>query len=141
MSSLQKTGVPSTCGGQLKNYASILKQNSAPPPQPKGDTFSFTADQLVKFLATVAIQVAQPQVCHTNAPKDAVDKTSSLCRRVSEAAKSQLGMSISGSTLFDAIGSAHAPVLPASKTPVVIPEPFRFSASTKPPAILKSLSP
>ena len=46
------------------------------PPQPKGDTFSFTADQLVKFVATVAIQIAQPQVCYTNAPKDAVDKRS-----------------------------------------------------------------
>ena len=46
-----------------KIYASILKQNSAPPPQPKGDTFSFTADQLVKFVATVAIQIAQPLKC------------------------------------------------------------------------------
>ena len=129
-----------------KSYASILKQNSALPPQPKGDTFSFTADQLVKFVATVAIQIAQPQVCYTNAPNDAVDKKSSLCRRVSEAAKSQLGISISGNTLFDAIGCIRAPVLPASKIPVVIPEPFRFSASTKPSAtkpstILNSLSP
>ena len=82
-----------------KSYASILKQNSAPSPQPRGDTFSFTADQLVKFVATVAIQIAQPQVCYTTAPKDAVDKKSSLCRRVSEAAKSQLGVSISGSTI------------------------------------------
>ena len=129
-----------------KSYASILKQNSAPPPQPKGDTFNFSAEQLIKFVATVAIQVAQPQVCYSNAPKDAVDKKSSLCRRVSEAAKSQLGISISGSTLFDAIGSVRAPVLPASKIPVVIPEPFRFSASIKPSAIkpsviLNSLSP
>ena len=45
-----------------KGYASILKQNSAPPPQPKGDTFSFSADQLIKSVATVAIQIAQPQV-------------------------------------------------------------------------------
>ena len=58
------------------SYASILKQNSAPPPLPKSDTFSFTADQLVKFVATVAIQIAQPQVCYLNAPKDAVDKKS-----------------------------------------------------------------
>ena len=112
-----------------------LKQNSAPPPQPKGDIFSFTADQLVKFVATVAIQIAQPQACYTNAPKDAVAKKSSLCRRVSEAAKSQLGISISGSTLFDVIGSVRDTALPASKIPVVIPEPFRFSASTKPSVI------
>ena len=46
-----------------KSYASILKQNSAPTPQPQGDTFTFTADQLVKFVATVAIQIAQSQVC------------------------------------------------------------------------------
>ena len=129
-----------------KSYVSILKQNSALPPQPKGDTFSFMADQLVKFVATVAIQIAQPQVCHTNAPTDAVDKKSRLCRRVSKAAKSQLGISISGNTLFDAIGCIRAPVVPASKIPVVIPEPFSFSASTKPSAtkpstILNSLSP
>ena len=124
-----------------KSYASILKQNSVPTPQPQGDTFTFTADQLVKFVATVAIQIAQPQVCYTT-PKDAVDKKSSLCRRVSEAAKSQLGISISGNTLFDAIGSLRAPVVPASKIPVVRPEPFRFSVSTtKPPTILNSHSP
>ena len=125
-----------------KSYASILKQISAPSPQPRGDTFPFTADQLVKFVATVAIQIAQPQVCYTTAPKDAVEKKSGLCRRVSEAAKSQLGVSISGNTLFDAIGSLRAPVLPASKIPVVQPEPFRFSApNTKPPVILNSHSP
>ena len=125
-----------------KSYASILKQNSAPSPQHRDDTFSFTADQLVKFVATVAIHVAQPQVCYATAPKDAVDKKSSLCRHVSEAAKSQLGVSISGSTLFEAIGSLRAPVLPASKIPVVRPEPFRFSApNTKPPVILTSHSP
>ena len=101
-----------------KSYASILKQNSAPSPQPQGGTFSFTADQLVTFAATVAIQIAQPQVCYTTAPKDAVDKKSNLCRRVSEAAKSQLGFSIAGSTLFEAIGSLRASVLPASKIPV-----------------------
>ena len=125
-----------------KSYASILKQNSAPTPQPRGDTFTFTADQLVKFVVTVAIQIAQPQVCYTTAPKDAVDKKSSLCRRVSEAAKSQLGVGISGSSLLDAISSLRAPVLPASKIPVVRPEPFRFSATnTKPPVILNSHSP
>ena len=32
-----------------KSYASILKQNLVPTPQPRGDTFTFTADQLVKF--------------------------------------------------------------------------------------------
>ena len=67
-----------------KSYTSILKQNSALPPQLKGDTFAFSADQLIKFEATVPIQINQPQVCYSNAPKDTVDKKSSLCRRVSE---------------------------------------------------------
>ena len=77
-----KTGVLSTCGGQQKSYVSTLKQNWAPPLQPKGDTFSFTADQLIKFVATVASQVAQPHMCYTNGPKDTIDKKSSLCCRV-----------------------------------------------------------
>ena len=120
-----------------KSYASILKQNLAPTPQPQGDTFTFTADQLVKFVANVAIEIAQPQVCYITAPKDAVDRKSSLCRRVSEADKSQLGISISGNKLFNAIGSICAPVLPASKILVVRLKPFRFSVSnTKPPTIL-----
>ena len=115
MSSLQKQVFRQHVVDNQKCYASM---NSAYLPRPKGDTFSFTADQLIKFVATVAIQVPKPQVCYTNAPKTAVDKKSSLCQQVSEAAKSQLGISISGSTLFDAIGSVRAPVLPASKIPV-----------------------
>ena len=125
-----------------KSYASILKENSAPTPQPRGDTFSFTADQLVKFVATVAIQIAQPQVCYTTAPKDAVDKKSSLCRRVSEAAKSQLGVSISGSTFFDAIGSLRAQCSLPPKSALSDLNLCRFSATnTKPPVILNSHSP
>ena len=52
-----------------------LKQNLAPPLQPKIDTFSFTANQLIKFVATVAIKVAQPQACYTNTPEDSSDKS------------------------------------------------------------------
>ena len=48
-----------------KSYASILCQNLA-PPQPKDKAFTFSADQLVKFVAKVVIQVAQPQVCYAN---------------------------------------------------------------------------
>ena len=127
---LIKTGVLPTCDGQPKNLCLHSEAKCGPPPQPKGDTFTFSADRLIKFVVTVAIQIAQPQVCCSNAPKDAVDKTSSLCGRVSKAAKNQLRVSIGGSTLFDAIGSVHAPMLPTSKIPVVIPEPFRFSTST-----------
>ena len=44
-------------------YASILRQNSA-PPRPQDEIFTFLAAQLVNFEANVAIQVAQPQVCY-----------------------------------------------------------------------------
>ena len=96
------------------------------------DTFNFCLTMFgrVSEILGARSQIAQPQVCYSNAPKDTVDKKLSLYRRVSEAAKSQLGISISGSTLSDAIGSVLAPVLPASKIPVVILEPFRFSAFT-----------
>ena len=69
-----------------KPFAAILRQNTA-LPQPQDKTFTFSAEQLVKFVANVAIQVAQPQVCCINSPQDAIDKKSSMCRRVSEAAK------------------------------------------------------
>ena len=48
-----------------KSYASILRQNLA-PPQSQDKAFTFSADQLVKFVANVVIQVAQPQVCYAN---------------------------------------------------------------------------
>ena len=54
----KKTGILSTCSGEPKKLCLHLKQNSALPPQPKGDALSFMADQLVKFVATMAIQIA-----------------------------------------------------------------------------------
>ena len=48
-----------------KSYASILRQNSA-PPQPQDKAFTLSAEQLIKFVANAAIQVAQPQVCYAN---------------------------------------------------------------------------
>ena len=129
-----------------KSYASILRQNTA-PPQPQDKTFTFSAEQLVKFVANVAIQVAQPQVCYINSPQDAIDKKSSMCRRVQEAAKTHLGVDIAGSSLFDAIGHLRppAPSAPKPKTFLTKSEaPFKFTSSTKvtkPSAILKKLSP
>ena len=96
-------GCPAYQKHNQKSYASILRQNLA-PPQPKDKDFTFSADQLVKFVANVVIQVAQPQVCYANPTQDAIDKKSSLCRRVSEAAKTHLGVNITGINLFDAIG-------------------------------------
>ena len=45
-----------------KSYVAILCQAIA-PPQLHDKTFTFPAEQLVTFVANVAIQVAQPQVC------------------------------------------------------------------------------
>ena len=117
------------------------------PPQPQDKTFTFSAEQLVKFVANVAIQVAQPQVCYINSLQDAIDKKSNMCRRVSEAAKTHLGVDIAGSSLFDAIGRLRPPAPSALKPKTFLTKseaPFKFTSSTKvtkPSAILKTLSP
>ena len=127
-----------------KSYAAILRQNTA-PPQPQDKTFTFSAEQLVKFVANMASQVAQPQVCYINSPQHAIDKKSSMCRRVSEAAKTHLGVDIPGSSLFDAIGHLRPPAPSAQKQKPFLPKvksPFKFTSSTKvtkPSAILKTL--
>ena len=130
----------------LKSYASNLGRNAA-LPQAQDKSFTFSDDQLIKFIANVAIQVAQPQVCYANPTQDAVDKKSSLCRRVSEAAKNHSGVDINGISLLDAIGQLHPSVLSARKPKTSFAKgetPFKFTSSTKvikPSAILKSLSP
>ena len=48
-----------------KSYAAAVSQNPLPQTQ-TSQTFQFTAEQLTKFVATVVIQVAQPQVCYPN---------------------------------------------------------------------------
>ena len=129
-----------------KSYASILCQNSA-LPQPRDKAFTFSAEQLIKFVANVAIQVAQPQVCYANPNQDSIDKKSTLCRRVSEAAKNHLGVDITGISLFDAIGQLRPSAPPASKPKTSLTKgetSFKFTSSTKitkPSTILESLSP
>ena len=116
-----------------KSYASILRQNSA-PPQLQDKTFTFLAKQLVKFVANVAIQVAQPQVSYANPTQDAIDKKSSMCCRVSEAAKIHLGVNIAQISLFDAIRQLRLPAPSASKPKTSLAKsetPFKFTASTK----------
>ena len=112
-----------------KSYAAILRQNTA-PPQPQDKTFTFSAEQLVKF---VAIQIAQPQVCYINSPQDAIDKKSSMCRRVSEAAKTHLGVDIAGSNLFDAIGHLRPPAPSAPNQKPFLPKVKPPSNSAHPP--------
>ena len=129
-----------------KSYASILRQNLA-SPQSQDKAFTFSADQLIKLVANVVIQVAQPQVCYANPTQDAIDKKSSLCRRVSEAAKNHLGVNITGINLFDAIGQLRPSAPPTSKPKTSFNKgesTFKFPASTKlikPSAITKPLSP
>ena len=128
-----------------KSYASILCQNSA-PPQPQDKAFTFSAEQLIKFVANVAIQVAQPQVCYANPNQNAIDKKSSLCHRVSEAAKNHLGVNITGISPSDAISQLCPSVSHAYKPKTSLTKgetSFKFTSSTKitkPSAILKSLS-
>ena len=129
-----------------KSYASILCQN-LPPPQFQDKAFTLSADQLVKFVANLVIQVDQPQVCYANPTQDAIDKKSSLCRRASEAAKNHLGVNITGINLFDAIGQLRPSAPPTSKPKTSLNKgqsSFKFTATTKlkkTPAISKPLSP
>ena len=81
-----------------KNHMPQFYAPPPPPPQSQDKTFTFSAEQLVKFVANVAIQVAQPQVCFGNPKQDVIDKKSSLCRRVYEAVKNHLGVDITGIT-------------------------------------------
>ena len=115
-----------------KSYASILRQNAI-PPQPQDKAFTFSAEQLIKFVANVAIQVAQPQVCYANPNQDTNDKKSSLRRRVFEAAKNHLGVDITGISLSDAISQLRPSVLPASKPKTSLTKGETYSNSHHPP--------
>ena len=89
---------------------------------------------ILKLVANVAIQVAQPQVCYANPNQDAIDKKSSLCRRGPEAAKNHLGVDITGISPFDAIGQLRASVPPAFKPKTSLTKGetlFKFTSSTK----------
>ena len=88
---------------------------------PTTQDFHIFGGQLIKFVANVAIQVAQPQL-HANPTQD---KKSSLRRRVSKAAKYHLGVDITGISLFDSIDRLRLlppnpkPLLPKVKPPSV----------------------
>ena len=123
-----------------KTYASVVSQNTLPKFQTY-QKFNFTAEQLTKFVANVVIQIAQPQVCYPNPKQDTLDLKSSMCRKVSNAAKNILGFDITGKDLFESIGSLSAPAPP---------KPFTFTSNkvnssskstSKPSITLKSTSP
>ena len=105
-----------------KSYAAAVSQK--PLPQPKTpQTFQFTAKQLTKFVANVVIQIAQPQVCYPNPKQDMLDSKSSMCRKISNAAKTILGVNITGKDLFESKGSLSIPA------PAPPPKPFTFTST------------
>ena len=103
-----------------KSYTSVVSQNSLSQPKPN-QTFTFTAEQLTKFVANVVIQIAQPQVCYRNPKQDMLDLKSSMCHKVSEAAKNILKFDITGKDLFESIGALSALAPP--------PKPFTFTST------------
>ena len=103
-----------------KSYAAVVSQNSLPQPKTT-QTFQFTAEQLTKFVANVAIQIVQPQVCYPNPKQNMLNLKSSMCRKVSDVAKTILGVNITGKELFESIGSLSAPAPPPP------PRPFTFT--------------
>ena len=99
-----------------KSYAKVVGQNSLPQPKAQ-QTFSFTAEQLTKFVANVVIQIAQPQVCYPKSQQDTLHLKSSRCQRISNAAKTILRVDITGKDLFESIGSLSAPAPPSPLPP------------------------
>ena len=102
-----------------KSYAAVVSQNSHSQPK-NTQTFQFTAEQLTKFVANVAIQIAQPQVCYPNPKQDMLDLKSSMWRKVSNVAKTILGVNVTGKELFESIGSLSVPAPP---------RPFTFTST------------
>ena len=94
-----------------KCYAKVVGQNSLPQSKTQ-HTFSFTAEQLTKFVANVVIQIAQPQVCYPNPTQDTLDLKSSMRQRISNAAKTILRVDITGKDLSESIGSLSVPTPP-----------------------------
>ena len=78
----------------------MVSQNTLPQFQ-TSQTFNFTAEQLTKFVANVVIQIAQPQVCYPNPKQDTLDLKSSMCRKVSNAAKTSQELISLGKTCLN----------------------------------------
>ena len=124
-----------------KTYASTVRQNTLPQPKTSNEAFSFTAEQLTKFVAYVVIQIAQPHVCYPNPKQDTQDLKSSRCRKVSNAAKSTLNVDITGKDMFESIGSlsALAPLKPFTFTSTKV-NPVSKNMP-KASTVLKSITP
>ena len=90
------------------SYAATVSKNTLPQPKTY-KTFTFSAEQLTKFVANVVTQIAQQQVCYINPKQDTLDLKSSMCRKVSNTAKTIFNGDITGKDLFESIGSLSAP--------------------------------
>ena len=111
-----------------KSYATAIGQK--PLTQPKTpQTFQFSAKQLTIFVANVVIQIAQPQVCYPTNKQDMLDLKSSMCRKISNAAKNFLSVDITGKDLFESIRSLNTPA-PLNPSNSRVPRSTRLS---KPP--------
>ena len=95
-----------------KTYAAVVSQKPLTQPNNSQTFLQFTAEQLTTFVADVVIQIAHPQVCYPNPKQDMLDLKSSMCRKVSNVAKTVLGVSITGKELFESIGSLSTPAPP-----------------------------
>ena len=76
------------------------------------NTQTFLSVYSTKFVANVAIQIAQPQVCYPNPKQDMFDLKSSMCCKVSNVAKTILGVNVTEKELFESIGSLSTPAPP-----------------------------
>ena len=122
-----------------KTYAAAVSQKSHPQPKTQ-QNFQFTAEQLTKCVANVAIQIAQPQVRHPNPKQDMLDLKSNMCRKVSNVAKTILGVSITGKELFESISSLSTPA-PSRPFTFTSTKVNSGSKTTSKPSISKSTSP
>ena len=120
--------------------ASTVSQNTLQQPK-TNKIFTFKAEQLIKFVANVVIQIALPQVCYPNFKQDTLDLKSSVRQKVSSAAKTILNVDITRKDMFESIGSLSAPAPP---------KPFIFMSTRvnsvsktipKAPTMLKTTSP
>ena len=65
---------------------------------------------------SIIYEIAQPQVCYPNPKQDMLNLKSSMCRKVSNVAKTTPDVNITGKELFESIGSVSAHVPPRSFT-------------------------
>ena len=79
------------------------------------------AKQLTKFIANVVTEIAQPQVCYPDPKQDMLDSKSSMCRKISNVAKTILGVNLTGKDLFESIGSL-SPLPPSPPQTIYIYE-------------------